>query len=770
MLPGNQDSMIQNNKDSAYPFNMDDLRSDSSDTSETFDTSDTVNMDENRNAQKRFLFFISCHGIEALQSKKRWCYSSEDTLFKDIGWISTKIALTAYASELDEKVFNYTNETNEFDLFQAINTQTSEIEEDVFQDEPIQSVYLPPMLFEFRSNDRDRELMAPRMGLYFAELEEENYTNSSGELLVKYATKKIEHLVHFSDLPSILPNVNIINDDVTNTLEHWFTPLDVQYSWQHILTLTKHFLHQKMESQQISPDDLNENIYFRLFCCRSRLLVNDVTLEENRSILPYSLSPYCKYYRPIEIEHIENIENIENIQLYSEPLDRNQYNTNIAQRIHDVCFYRNELSGDMYPINYDSQTLLGFYILMIHQNPYLNNPLIRRNMNEYRGYEKQTILSYVPGIKNSMLYKFASLLTKTYRVDQTALRSIKKWAFPVVTLPIENNPRNVNLCKSISNVLLQSTDWRFTYLLAYKNDPTVNLNEEGHIFVLYGQLSNITETTATGSLNLYKYNLDRNSIFPDFNQEQIMRMIQDNTRMVELTAPISFHNNDRIHMVKQILDTMPSENNYNYIHLFYKENIYTGGMNNDSLNKYNPINMRRRPANNPIPTEQVDLMIEDVDQLNPQVLLQDQPTTFSFIPAKQNKRFTEITGRFSDDEAMDVDDTSETSSITPASTQESTDEAFNTPPRLPRNQYGPDSANSQHTDSEYSYGTPPGTLNFDSVQSTPLQSKPFAVTRSPSMEELANKKGGKRKRKTRKNKKTTSRKNKKNKKTKKTKK
>ena len=58
------------------------------------------------------------------------------------------------------------------------------------------------MLFEFRDSDKfnNDRMMSERMGLYFATVEESNYTDNEGKEKVRYTTTNLEHIVHFNNL------------------------------------------------------------------------------------------------------------------------------------------------------------------------------------------------------------------------------------------------------------------------------------------------------------------------------------------------------------------------------------------------------------------------------------------------------------------------------------------------------------------------------------------------------------------------------------------
>ena len=112
-----------------------------------------MEIDEDNTRKLRHVFVISCHGIESNQSENRYYYSVEDVIFKNMGWISTGVNLSAYADEVNEKLFN-SDEENGFDLFRTINTEVCLRDQQNFSNGYITNVNLPPMLFEFRDSDK----------------------------------------------------------------------------------------------------------------------------------------------------------------------------------------------------------------------------------------------------------------------------------------------------------------------------------------------------------------------------------------------------------------------------------------------------------------------------------------------------------------------------------------------------------------------------------------------------------------------------------------
>ncbi len=211
-------------------------------------TEEDLNMEiDDYNPQKiRHVFIISCHGIESSQSESRYYYSAEDILFKDMGWISTGNNVNAYADEVNEKLFN-SDQDNNFNLFKTINTEVCVREHKQFSDNHITNLKIPPMLFEFRESDKDNndKIMSERMGLYFATVEERNYTDEEGKEKVRYTTANLEHLVHFNNLnTSTIPNVSIINQSPENHIETYFE-LGQQHPWQKIFGMANTFLRKK---------------------------------------------------------------------------------------------------------------------------------------------------------------------------------------------------------------------------------------------------------------------------------------------------------------------------------------------------------------------------------------------------------------------------------------------------------------------------------------------------------------------------------------------
>ena len=64
-------------------------------------------------------------------------------------------------------------------------------------------------------------------------------------------------------------NVNIINESPENHIETWYFELGQQQPWQKIFGMANTFLLKKMENGIINEEDLNNNVYFRIFYCRS---------------------------------------------------------------------------------------------------------------------------------------------------------------------------------------------------------------------------------------------------------------------------------------------------------------------------------------------------------------------------------------------------------------------------------------------------------------------------------------------------------------------
>ena len=141
-------------------------------------------------------------------------------------------------------------------------------------------------------------------------------------------------------------------------------------------------------------------------------------------------------------------------------------------------FLQKPFNDGKFPINYDEELLRIYYMLMVNINPYIAIPYI--NDNIIVDYERQTIISFPSDRTNSVVYKLTAVLTR--EIDN------KYWSIPLIELPLDNN--SYELCKLISDVLLQDTKIRRSYFIAYRNNPFDNENgKEKIILSIYGYLT-----------------------------------------------------------------------------------------------------------------------------------------------------------------------------------------------------------------------------------------------------------------------------------------
>lgn len=579
------------------------------------------------NSKLRYVFIISCHGIEANQSEDRYYYSAEDVIFKNLGWISTGNNLSAYVDEVNSKVFNSTSEKS-FELLKTINTEVCMRDQQPFLDGFITNVTLPPMLFEFREVDKmnNDKMMADRMGLYFATLEETNYTDNEGKETVKYTTKNLEHVVHFNNLvESRILNVNIINEGIENHIET-YCELDQQHPWQKIFGMANKILLKKMEEGIINEEDLNNNVYFRMFCCRSTLRIDETINQPDRSMKSPLLIKYNKYYKPIEKEMTENV------YLYNEILDTTIYDQNVALRLHDICFYPNPINRQNLFINYDEEVLRIYYMLMVNINPYFAIPSIRNNIQDY---ERQTIISFPSDKTNSVVYKLTAMLTRE--------KDNKNWSIPLIGLPLDNT--SYQLCESISNILLQDQYVRRSYFIAYRDDPSNNEKERGTILSIYGYLTQNQLRQPIGVIEIIQYNLDITQINYVLNQEEITNMLRNNTHKITYTYNLNTTNVevDKCNLVLNSINKLNQDYDFTHIHLLFKDiPIYIGGMNNNSLNKYNPNALDKNKNEKMQVVKEIESNADDIQLLTGQIYpgLRQPPFTSLSASEKNIKNYT----------------------------------------------------------------------------------------------------------------------------------
>ena len=582
-----------------------------------------MEIDEDDTRKIRHVFVISCHGIESNQSENRYYYSVEDVIFKNLGWISTGVNLSAYADEVNEKLFN-SDEENGFDLFRTINTEVCLRDQQDFSNGYITNINLPPMLFEFRDSDKfnNDRMMSERMGLYFATVEESNYTDNEGKEKVRYTTTNLEHIVHFNNLnASSIPNVNIINESPENHIETYFE-LGQQQPWQKIFGMANTFLLKKMENGIINEEDLNNNVYFRIFCCRATLRVDSETNQVDRSMKTPLLLNYNKYYKPVESENT--------LYLYNEILNTAIYDKEVALRLYNICFYRNPFNDEKFPINYDEELLRIYYMLMVNINPYIAIPYINDNIPDY---ERQTIISFPSDRTNSVVYKLTAMLTR--EIDN------KYWSIPLIKLPLDNN--SYELCKLISDVLLQDTRVRRSYFIAYKNNPLDNENERGIILSIYGYLTSNQLGQAIGIIEIIQYNLDRNIINSEFNEEEINNMLRNNTHKINFTynVPGIDLEVEKCNLILNSINKLNQDYGFTYIHLLFKDiSIYIGGMNNNRLNQYNPNVTDKNNNENMQVVSKIEPNDYDMQLLTGQMDTGNKQIPFQSIPAGDVRKYT----------------------------------------------------------------------------------------------------------------------------------